>query len=118
MTLAAFSTAVDHCAAAGRALAEAVAGGDLHGIEEATQRLSLSVLDIQRALPGALPALQAAPEEIRLSWQARLADALQPLKIGAELSTIQTASVAARLAALARISGADLSYSSSGRFSR
>lgn len=118
MTLEEFSVVVDRCASAGRTLAEAVAGTDTNRIDDATQALSLRVLDVQRALPHALPALQAAAPDVRKAWLARLTAAVQPLKVGAELSTLNTASASARLAALARVSGADLSYSNTGQFSR
>lgn len=76
------------------------------------------MLDVQRAIPHALPGLQSAQPEVRQIWRERLAAAAQPLKIGAELSTLNTVSASARYAALARISGADLSYSPTGQLSR
>jgi len=118
MTLEQFSQVVDHCAAAGKELAQAVAGADTHRIDAATQALSLRVLDVQRALPRALPGLQAASPDIRRAWRERVAAAAHSLKIGAELSTLNTVSASARYAALARISGADLSYTPSGQLSR
>lgn len=118
MTLEQFSQAVDHCAAAGQELAQAVAGTDTHRIDAATQALSLRVLDVQRALPEALFSLQAASPGIRRAWRERVAAAAHSLKIGTELSTLNAVAASARYAALALISGADLSYTSSGQLSR
>ncbi|WP_338615711.1 hypothetical protein [Pigmentiphaga sp. CHJ604] len=118
MTPEEFSQIVERCCAAGKSLAQAVAGADTQRIDAATQDLSLRVLEVQRAIPRALPGLQAAEPQVRQAWRERLAEAALPLKIGAELSTLNTVSASARYAALARISGAELSYSASGQLSR
>lgn len=118
MRLEEFSAVVDRCAFAAQALSEAVTGHDTNRIDQATQALSLRILEVQLALPHALPSLQAAEPHVREGWQARLAAILEPIKIAAELSTLNTAAASARLAALAQLSGAELSYSSSGQLSR
>lgn len=118
MTLEEFSAVVDRCAQAAQTLSAAVAGTDTGRIQNATEALSLSLLEVQRALPRALPALQAAAPQVRQAWQTRLAAIVEPLQIGTELSTLNTASASARLAALAQLSGAELSYSNTGQFSR
>jgi hypothetical protein len=110
--------ALDLCAEAGQELAQAVAGGQVLEISEATENLSLLLLDVQRALPAAAPALEKTDPAVRRQWAEHLASAIRPLQVGTEVSTLAAASAAARLGALASLTGADMSYSNSGHLSR
>ncbi|VCU69907.1 hypothetical protein PIGHUM_01972 [Pigmentiphaga humi] len=117
-SLDAFASLLDRCAEAGRQLSQAVAGTDTGAIDAATQALGQYVLEVQRTLPQLAPAIESLPADLRAAWREQLAQALQPIKVGTEISTLQAAAASARLAALARLSGADMAYTGTGQLSR
>ncbi len=115
MTLAAFAQMLDRGTAYAQVLHDAVHTNDTEHIHDATLALSKQILAMQQALPGVLPLLSTSDPQTRKAWSERLETAAYLSSVGAELSSLSTADAVARLAALARASGADTTYASSGQ---
>ncbi|GAA4327731.1 hypothetical protein GCM10023144_12650 [Pigmentiphaga soli] len=114
ITLDSLARLLDAFATAGKQLADRVAAGTDGEIHAAAARLADAALALERQAPQTRALLASCPPDVRQAWLALIEEASPPVRVGAELATLNATNSAARLAALAHACGADPAYSRSG----